>query len=445
MRVGSLLFALGLAAVPSHADDSAAAATATATPIAAPASASGSAPAPLAPPPDPTPTAASPSSAPADLAPQFVHAAGAVRDDGSIQDSLGFIAIRPVPDPTGELPTFIQRTEYLRKHGDNTLAISYLREIVTNGDISSPNRARAMLELADCLSAEHQQAEALCWLKIWMELYPSRPEAGAVAYRVGSMYTQMGLHDMAQDAFYLALAHSVNDGQVHDADDLRRYNELTTGTLWGLASNEYEAGDWDRAAELFARFRKECPTANPLSLEKAAYLQADCYYQLKQADLATNLYVDTLQKHPFNPLAPQARLRLYHLYVIQKEPVKAAAELESLAWTVRTVWPQDETYWQKQTAQMLFDLNKKNVAILPPLVRGSAVLPPEGKSWQDALNHYDALVSYQLKAANAKMDSTRDFTNSTADPRSQPEDADLLQMEKSLNQLLPEPRTASTQ
>ena len=146
---------------------------------------------------------------------------------------------------------------------------------------------------------------------------------------------------------------------MHTADDLRRYTELTVGTLWGLATNEYRSGQWDRAAELLARYRKECPTASPLSLEKSAFLQADCYYQLKQTDKATALYEQTLQQHPFNPLAPEARLRLYHLYVIQKQPEKARDELESLAWTVRTVWPQEETYWQKQTAQMLLASQQK--------------------------------------------------------------------------------------
>jgi len=63
---------------------------------------------------------------------------------------------------------------------------------------------------------------------------------------------------------------------------------------------------------------------------------------------------------------------------------KARDELESLAWTVRTVWPKDERTG-KATAQILLTLNQKNVTVLPPLVQQSAQLPPEGKSWQEAL------------------------------------------------------------
>jgi tetratricopeptide (TPR) repeat protein len=232
---------------------------------------------------------------------------------------------------------------------------------------------------------------------------------------------------------------------VQSPDDLKRYTELTVGTLWGLAANEYQSGQWQRGADLFARYRQECPTASAISLEKAAFLQADCYYQLKQADKARSLYEETLQQHPFNPLAPEARLRLYHLYLIAKAPEKAQAELEALAWTVRTVWPQDETYWQKQTAQLLLALNQKNIDVLPPLMEKSAQLPPEGKTWQEALDHYDALVSYEAVTTNVNMDSPVDSTAKAAGRHGLPEQTDLLEMNRSLNQLLPPARTASTQ
>jgi outer membrane protein assembly factor BamD (BamD/ComL family) len=381
----------------------------------------------LAPPPDPP-----------------LQPAGPIRDDGAIHDSIGFVTVRPVPDAPEETPPFFRRVDYLRQHHDPILAAAYLRQIVSNARISSASRARAILELADCLACAHEEGESLCWLKIWMELYPARPEIGAVAYRIGAMYTQMGLPDLARDAYYLALAHTINEGQVQNADDLKRYTELTVGTLWGLATNEYQSGQWARAAELFARYRQECPTASSISLEKAAFLQADCAYQLKQADKAASLYEAALQQHPFNPLAPEARLRLYHLYVLKNAPELAREDLQALAWTVRTVWPQDETYWQKQTAELLLALNQKNASVLPPLVQGSSRLPPEGKSWQEALNHYDALVSCEAPTANASVDSPVAAKDKADAGRGLPEEADLLAMDRSLNQLLPAPRTAST-
>jgi outer membrane protein assembly factor BamD (BamD/ComL family) len=366
------------------------------------------------------------------------------RYDGAIRDSIGLVSVPTAADVIETTPLYFQRVDYLRKHNDPVLASAYLREIVTSSNILPQYRARAILELADSLSSERQQPEALCWLKIWMELYPSRPEFGAVAYRVGTLYREMGLSSMARDSFYLALAHAVNQGQVQNAEDLKRYTRLTEATLWELAANEYQSGQWARAAELLARYRNEATSASPTSMEKAAFLQADCYYQLKQTDKAVSLYEATLKDHPFNPLAPQARLRLYHLYVTKKDFENARDDLEALAWTVRTVWPKEETYWQRQTAQLLLALNEKNAAVLPPLLQRSSQLPPEGKTWQEALDHYDALVSYQAATTHAIMDTPANLSRKANERHAVVEETELMAMNNTMNQLLPSPRTASS-
>ncbi len=360
-----------------------------------------------------------------------------VPDDGGIRDTFNKLAPKPAPDaPEKPLGAFAH-VDYLRKHNDVTMAISYLRQLVTNQNLLPQDRARVIVELADTLQASHQEAESLCWLKIWMQLYPSRPEFGAVTFRIGTIYTHMGLPDLARDAYYLTLAHSVNDGQVQSEEDLREYTKLTVGTLWALAANEYEAGQWSRAAELFARYRVEATTGSAASMEKAAFLQADCYYQLRKTDNALSLYEETLQKHPFNALAPEARLRLYHLYLMKNQPEKAGQELESLAWTVRTLWPKEETFWQKQAAQLLLALNQKNIDVLPPLFRESSKLSPEGKSWQDALNHYDALVSYQAAAMQGIMDSKANSPAIADGHHRLREEDELLAMNKTMDELLP--------
>ena len=43
------------------------------------------------------------------------------------------------------------------------------------------------------------------------------------------------------------------------------------------------------------------------------------------------------------------------------------SEYRSFVVTVRAVWPKDEPYWQKQTAQLLLTINQKNSDVLPPL------------------------------------------------------------------------------
>ena len=354
----------------------------------------------------------------------------------SFKDTQGE-PLRPALDVKEEAPACFAHAEYLRAHHDPLLAISYLREIATNSNNLPQDRSRAIIEMADTLEATGQDAEALCWLKIWCELFPAHREFAGVAYRIASFYGKLGMTDLARDAYYLSLGHAVNQGQIIDKDDLASYNKLTTATLWGLAANEYEAGQWSRAAELLERYRREATAASPFSIEKSKFLQADCYYQLKQADDAIKLYSETLTQHPFNPLAPQARLRLYHLYVMKGQLGKAQTELESLVWTVRTVWPKDEAYWQGQTAQLLMAINQKNADVLPPLVKSSALLPPQGKTWQETINHYDALVCYQVVKTGAKTGRETDSFSKVGDKNSLEEQNDLLVMNNRLNQLLP--------
>jgi tetratricopeptide (TPR) repeat protein len=363
--------------------------------------------------------------------------------DGGVRDSLGSVAVHPANDVPEDVPPCFKQIDYLCQHNDPVEAISYLRKVVANGNNLQQDRARAILELADLLSANHQEAEALCWLKMWTELFQSRPEYGAVAYRIAALYSKMGLTGLARDAYYLALAQTINQGQVKGSDDLKYYARLTNATLWGMAANEYQSGDWSRGAELFQRYCKEATGASAISLEKATFLQADCYYQLKDGGKAMSLYEETLAKHPFNPLAPQARLRLYHLYMTKNQPEKAREDLEALAWTVRTVWPKDEVYWQRQTAQLLLAINQKNAEVLPPLVQKSAQLPPEGKTWQDAIRHYDALVGFQAAAKSKIMDTTGDSTKA-GDRPSLSEENDLLALSRDLDQVLPPEKAAST-
>jgi tetratricopeptide (TPR) repeat protein len=274
-----------------------------------------------------------------------------------------------------------------------------------------------------------------------MGLNEGRPETAAVAYRMGTIYTRMGLPSMARDSYYLALSYAINQGQVQNAADLAHYQRLTNGTLWALADNEYRAGEWQRGAELFDRYRREATTASPASLEKAAYLQADCYYQLRQNDKAAAAYADVLTKHPFHPLAPEAHLRLYHLDMLAGKRAQAQQELEAMVWTVRSVWPQQESYWQKRTAELLMALNRKSGKTLPPLLAKAMQLQAEDKTWQGELDHYDRLVRFQT----ATMQTLHPQAPASAGAAPMPglrEQDDLSAMQHSINELVT-PKIAS--
>jgi tetratricopeptide (TPR) repeat protein len=350
-----------------------------------------------------------------------------------IPDSEGAITVRPIPEDDEPTPAFLLHAEYLRKHHDEAGAVGYLQRTITHTELTPRDRARGIIELADCLDAGQREAESLCWLKIWMQMYPARPEVGAVAFRLGTLYTKMGLPSLARDAYYQALSSAINQGQVQNTDDLKHYTRLTVATLWALAANEYQGGQWKRAAELFDRYVREASTAPAISLENAAFLQADCRYQLRQNDEAMAAYRQALEKHPFNPLAPEARLRLYHLDILNNHPEQAQQELEALIWTVRTVCPQQEAHWQQRAAETLLALHHHDRAAFAPLLEKSSLILPEGKAWQKELAHYDRLVNFQnvIPMADAS-------TPSSQKPGAvSPEQNELLAMERSIGELNP--------
>jgi tetratricopeptide (TPR) repeat protein len=378
--------------------------------------------------PAPTPQAAA-AQPPASSVP-FHH------DETDIPDSIGAITVRPVPEAEEPEPSFMKQVDYFKQHHDPDMAISYLSRVVVNPNLSAHDRSEAILVLSDCLAAQDREGNALCWLKIWMQLYPARPEVGAVAYRMGALYTRMGLSDMARDSFYLALSNAVNHGQVQGATDLEQYTRLTVGTLWALALNEYKSGAWARAAELFDRYEHEAQSPPAGTRARGLYLQADCYYQLHDRDRATTAYTLALKEHPFYELAPEAHLRLYHLDLMAKKPDQAQAELEALVWVVRTVWPKDEAYWQQRTATLLLALNRDNLDTLPPLLKKSCTLGAQDKAWQADLGHYDKLASL-IATLPDSMPSTSSSTPAGAVAPGLGEQADLTAMSQSIAALAP--------
>jgi len=187
--------------------------------------------------------------------------------------------------------------------------------------ISGRSTARArFLSWPIVSTTRNSKAEALCWLKIWVELYPnpSRNWLSRLPDRHTLLADGIDWTDLARDAFYLALAHSVNEAEVHDAEDVKRYMRLTDGTLWAMAANEYENGQWSRGAELFARYRKEATSARPAFAGKGGFSPSRLLLPAQADRQGHGLYEETMKAHPFNPLAPEARLRLYHLYVVRR-------------------------------------------------------------------------------------------------------------------------------
>ena len=114
-------------------------------------------------------------------------------------DASGALTIYNQPD-SDKLTPFLRQAEYLRTHRDTVMLISYLQQSLFDPDISDLDRSRGMIELADAPSrgAPPGRCDGLAETLAATAPGPSG-EAGAVAYRLGSLYTQMGLPSLARD------------------------------------------------------------------------------------------------------------------------------------------------------------------------------------------------------------------------------------------------------
>ena len=99
----------------------------------------------------------------------------ATRGAASFIDSVAG-PVKAAKDVNEDSSACFNHADYLRAHHDPFLAASYLKEIATNGNVLPQDRSRAIIELADTLQSQGNEAEALCWLKTWCELFPGRRE-----------------------------------------------------------------------------------------------------------------------------------------------------------------------------------------------------------------------------------------------------------------------------
>ncbi len=338
----------------------------------------------------------------------------------------------PIPSPKpDELPVYLKQVQIMLNQHDLHMAISYLRSMVPSGILSDADRSRAIIELADSLVETGQDAEALVWLKTWIEQYPGRPEAGGIDFRIGCLYQRIHMYNLSRDAFYLALAATINHGSIKNPSDLHEYSLLSTDILWKLSEIEFQCGDFARADKLMGRYLLEADGASATSKERAEFIRADCSYQLHSLEEAKKRYEQCLSKYPFNPLALDARLRLYHVCILLKQTDEAREDLDALIWTVQTVWPNQESTWRKRVAEMLLAVHSNDPTLQQPMITALGKIVEKK---DEELAHYVRIRSLQFDAIPTQ--SIPEVTDQTQIVRLKQDDQDLDKLSKTLDQIL---------
>jgi TolA-binding protein len=216
-----------------------------------------------------------------------------------------------------------------------------------------------------------KSSEAIVRLSAWLEQFPDRPEASNAYLTLGQCFREMQATYRAREAFYRTLTSAVAKAAKSDKVDLSTPQLLRKAATWEIAESEYQSANWERAEELFQRFREQNPESTELS-NTALYRQADCVYQLGDMAKSTEKYETALAVSPFHPFAPEAHLRLITLYGIADNPKKQSQALESFIWIVKNLHQDQSSYWQQRCAALLLDNLKsdpqKQSALLNELV-----------------------------------------------------------------------------
>lgn len=236
--------------------------------------------------------------------------------------------------------------------GDRILARHLLEGVLKRPDLSKDERALAILLQASISLENGNVAEAIVWLHTWLDEFPAHPELPYVHFLMGQCYLEIGAFERARDAFYNTLSTTVVKASNTD-EPLSSYPlMLSKVTKWALAETEYQRGDWERARELFSRFKNQEPDVEVL-VEGAMYREADCAYQLKRIDDAMASYENALAVGPFHPFAPEAWLRLIELYGAKENEEKQTEAMRSFIWVVQNLDPENSDYWQERCGYFL--------------------------------------------------------------------------------------------
>jgi outer membrane protein assembly factor BamD len=109
------------------------------------------------------------------------------------------------------------------------------------------------------------------------------------------------------------------------------FEGLDADALFEMGAGEYEAGEWDRATEVFERLLFADPSYDRL-VEARMYL-ARAYYNKGEFITSVSEFTRVMDRNPGHPLAPEASLGICQSYVAQSPVVQRDQTFTVQAWT----------------------------------------------------------------------------------------------------------------
>ncbi|HEY8965781.1 MAG TPA: tetratricopeptide repeat protein, partial [Candidatus Methylacidiphilales bacterium] len=227
----------------------------------------------------------------------------------------------------------------------------------------------------------------------YLSEFTDQIDAPRAMFQTGEIYKQLGAYDRAREAFYKTLSFAINKASTLDKSDFSSSVRLSQAATWELAETEYLANNWERADELYDRFKKQNPSLDKL-IQTANFRQADVAFQLHKTQDAIAKYENALSIAPFHPFAAESWLRLVTLYGQTKQKDKQNAALQSFIWLVNTLEKDDQLYWQRRCADQLLAEYKDHLidqeALLETILKNK-----DNPSWAKMLDFYLSLLDRQ--------------------------------------------------
>jgi len=109
------------------------------------------------------------------------------------------------------------------------------------------------------------------------------------------------------------------------------FEGLDGDDLFEIGAREYEAGEWDKATEVFERLLFADPSYARL-VEARMYL-ARAYYNKGEFITSVSEFTRILDRNPGHPLAPEASLGICQSYVAQSPDVQRDQTFTVQAWS----------------------------------------------------------------------------------------------------------------
>ncbi|MBK7597413.1 MAG: tetratricopeptide repeat protein [Acidobacteria bacterium] len=132
------------------------------------------------------------------------------------------------------------------------------------------------------------------------------------------------------------------------------------GALIEKAQAEWDAGNYDSAAELYEQYLKEHPQGDKAQFARFRAATV-CHRNLKQFDRAIQHYIHLIEDYPKSPESYQARLRLAECYAAVQKRRESISEYES----VLPITPEEKEKRRirLQIADLYYDMNDLGQAV----------------------------------------------------------------------------------